>query len=142
LLLDEAVQQALGERHFELLTYDDPIVFRYEYESRYRALWDRGESTANSLIVRTATDLNRLPADLIQTGRPLSVGLGQLFPQLSYAVVAALDRGDLDALWLACGSLGARPLGDRATRDVVLRYTFGIDRERVRTARDLLELLL
>jgi len=44
-------------------------------------------------------DLDALPYDLLQAGRKLSFNLGDLFPNLSYPVVAALDLTCLDALF-------------------------------------------
>jgi hypothetical protein len=52
LLLDERVYQELSARGFEVVTIEDPIAFRYLYESRYRALWDRGEDPERRLVVR------------------------------------------------------------------------------------------
>ncbi len=45
LLTEEGVIQGLRERGFELITFEDPIAFRFAYESRYRSLWDRGKLT-------------------------------------------------------------------------------------------------
>ena len=41
-LLDEHVLQSLRDRGFELVSFDDPIVFRAYYEETYRAAWDEG----------------------------------------------------------------------------------------------------
>ena len=45
------------------------------------------------------TDDPPVDDDLLQAGRRLSFNLGEIFPNLSYPVVVALDRGDLDALY-------------------------------------------
>ena len=45
LLTEEGVLQGLRERGFELIPFEDPIAFRFAYESKYRSRWDSGETT-------------------------------------------------------------------------------------------------
>lgn len=142
LLLDERIQQSLAERGCDLLTFDDPVAFRFDYESHYRSRWDHGEAV-RPLVVRTGdANLDGLPYDVLSAGRPRTIGLASLFPTLSPSVIAALDRGDLDLLGTGGSSPGAAPLGDTATKEFVLSHVFGADATRVRNPTDLLELLL
>jgi len=70
LLTEEGVIHGLRERGFELITFEDPIAFRFAYESRYRSLWDRGELTELVVVLRAEMqDLGSLPYDLLQAGR-------------------------------------------------------------------------
>jgi hypothetical protein len=102
LLLEEGILEGVRERGFELIPFEDPIAFRYAYESKFRSRWDRGKHTELVVVLRSpASDLGELPYDLLQAGRKLSFNLGDIFPTLSYPVVTALDRGDLDALYKA-----------------------------------------
>ena len=41
-LLDERLLDELRSRGFEVILYEDPFVFRAEFEERYRTAWDRG----------------------------------------------------------------------------------------------------
>ena len=51
-LLDEQVLARLRERGFELLTFEDSVTFRAEYENRYRCAWDDGKAgPAKALIL-------------------------------------------------------------------------------------------
>src|SRR5262249_12059725 len=68
--------------------------------------------------------------------------LGDLFPNLSYPVVAALDRGDLEALYRAQQQHKPGVLGDNATKDFILRHVFEIAPEVIKQASDLLRVLL
>src|SRR5687767_16025581 len=89
LLVEEGIMQAIRERGFELLTYDDPVAFRFAYESKYRSHWDAGELTDLVVVMSSLTqDLNKLPFDLLQRGRRLSFNLRDIFPNLSYPVIA------------------------------------------------------
>ena len=143
LLLEATLLEAIRKRGFEIVTFEDPVAFRFDYESRFRSRWDRGEGAGLELVVRTeGHDAAALPYDLVQAGRQLSFGLGDLFPALSYPVVASLDRSDLDALHRAQERHRPNRLGDDATRDFVLRHVFDFAPELVRHPADLLRLLL
>jgi len=143
LLLEEGVLKGIRERGFELIPFEDPVAFRYAYESRFRSRWDRGEETDLVVVLRSpSSDLDALPYDLLQAGRKLSFNLGDLFPNLSYPVVAALDRADLDALFEAQEKYAPGQLGDNATKDFILRHVFEIAPELIKQPSDLLRVLL
>ena len=143
LLLEAALLEAVRERGFEIVTFEDPVAFRFDYESRFRSRWDRGEGAGLEVVVRTeGRDPAALPYDLAQAARQLSFGLGDLFPAFAYPVVASLDRSDLDALHRAQERHRPNRLGDDATRDFVLRHVFDFAPELVRRPSDLLRLLL
>ena len=143
LLLDEDISAAVRGRGFALLEFDDPVAFRYAYESGFRSRWDRGEEADAEVVLRFAgSDLGALPYDLLQAGRRLSFSLAEMFPGLSPLVSAALDRADFDALDAALAKRKPGALGDNASKDFVLRHVFGIEPERIETAADLLGMLL
>lgn len=143
LLLEEGVLEGVRERGFELIPFEDHIAFRYAYESKFRSRWDRGENTDLVVVLRAqVADFDELPYDLLQTGRRLSFSLSDIFPSLSYPVVAALDRGDLDALYEAQRRYAPGRLGDNATKEFVLRHVFEIAPELIKTPADLLRVLL
>lgn len=143
LLLEEGILEGVRERGFELIPFEDHIAFRYAYELKFRSRWDRGEHTDLVVVLRSqAGDLSWLPYDLLQAGRRLSFNLGDIFPSLSYPVVTALDRGDLDALYEAQKRYVPDQLGDNATKEFVLRHVFEIAPELVKQASDLLRVLL
>jgi hypothetical protein len=143
LLLEEGILEGVRERGFELIPFEDHIAFRYAYESKFRSRWDRGEHTDLVVVLRSqASDLSGLPYDLLQAGRRLSFCLGDIFPNISYPIVTALDRGDLDALYEAQKRHAPGPLGDNATKEFVLRHVFEIAPELVKQPSDLLRVLL
>lgn len=143
LLLEEGILEGIRDRGFELIPFEDHVAFRYAYEMKYRSRWDRGEHTDLVVVLRSqASELSKLPYDLLQAGRKLSFNLGDIFPNLSYPVVAALDRGDLDVLYRAQERHAPGKLGDNATKEFVLRHVFGITPELIKQPSDLLRLLL
>jgi len=143
LLLEEGILEGIRERGFELIPFEDHIAFRYAYESKFRSHWDRGEHTDLVVVLHSqASDLGSLPYDLLQAGRKLAFSIGDIFPSLSYPVVTALDRGDLDALFQAQKQHAPGILGDNATKEFVLRHVFGIVPELIKQPADLLQVLL
>ena len=42
LLTEEGMLSAIRDRGFDLIPFDDPIAFRFAYESQYRSQWDQG----------------------------------------------------------------------------------------------------
>ena len=142
LLTEEQVIQGLRERGFELIHFEDPIAFRYACESKYRSRWGRGELTELVVLRAEMQNLDTLPYDLLQAGRKLSFNLGDLFPNLSYPVVEALDRSDLDALYRAQLQYKPDKLGDNATKDFVLLHVFEIAPELIKNFQDLLKTFL
>lgn len=143
LLLEGGLLAAIRERGFELIPFEDHIAFRYAYESRFRSRWDQREQTDLGVVLRSAEGgLDSLPHDLLQAGRKLSFNLGEMFPNLSYPIVTALDRVDLDALSAAQRRHSPGMLGDNATKDFILRHVFEIAPENIHQPPDLLRTLL
>jgi len=143
LLLNERILTVIQQHDYQLLPYDDPIIFRYEYESRYRRHWDRGENLDTGLIVRVPVhDLNVLPYDLLQIGRPITISLGEIFPNLSYPIISQLDADSLDTLYKAYQRRQPRPLGDTATKAFILAHVFDLDPDAIDGPEDLLHTLL
>lgn len=143
LLIEEGIFEGIHERGFELIPFDDHVAFRYAYETKFRSRWDKEEQTDLVVALRSgASDFGSLPYDLLQAGRRLSFNLGEIFPNLSYPVIAALDRGDLEALFDAQKQHVPGVLGDNATKEFVLRHVFEIAPELIRKPSDLLRVLL
>ena len=144
LLLEAGILAALRSRGFEVISFEDRVAFRFFYESRYRPRGDGGRVADLVVAVRDEeSNLDAVPFDVLQAGRRLSFSLGDLFPDLSRAVVGTLDRGDFDALHAALAQEPpAGPLGALQTREFLLRHVFGIAPETIRQAPNLLRCLL
>ena len=147
LLTDPGVVEVLNARGFELLTYADPVAFRYAFETRFRRNWDGGEVGHLVVLARTdQRDLNHIPYDILEearrNGRLLSFGLDQIFPSLVPNVVADLDSEHFDSLAHALERADIGNLGTNATRDFVLRHVYEIAPELIKHPADLLRVLL
>ena len=144
LLRNERVFAALRERGFALLPFEDPVTFRYAYQSHHRSLVR--EAAFAGLIVRVAgasTELDALPYDILASARRVSLSLAALFPRLDHAVLRTLVPDDWDALHLAESRSGATAvLGESMTKDFVLQHVFGFQSELLSSPAALLAALL
>lgn len=132
----------IKQRGFDLIPFEDSIAFRYAYESKYRSIWDRGEKTELVVVLRSESDLQQLPYDLLKSGRQLEFSLHKLFPNLSYPVLTALDRSLLDRLFAAYEQDHDSELASKATKDFVLRSCFRIERSMITSPVDFLRAML
>lgn len=143
LLTEEGMLSAIRERGFDLIPFDDPIAFRFAYESQYRSRWDQRKNTDLVVVLRSAEQaLSKLPFDLLKAGRPLTFALHKLFPKLNYRVIAGLDRAYLDAVDEAYQKQDGDQLTERETKDFVLMECFGVIPKLIKKAVDLLKVLL
>ena len=142
LLTEEGMLAEVKNRGFDLIPFEDPIAFRYAYESNYRSIWDKGEDTDLVVVLRSQQGLEKLPYDLLCAGRKLKYALHRLFPKLNYPVVEALDRSHLDTLFEAYQHHDGSILGERATKEFVLINCFKIVPQLISTPVDLMKVLL
>jgi hypothetical protein len=143
LLAEEGMLSAIRDRGFDLIPFDDPIAFRFAYESHYRSLWDQGQQTDLVVVLRSAEhQLNKLPFDLLKAGRQLTFALHQLFPKLNYPVIAGLDRTYLDLVDKSYQKHDGGQLTERESKDFVLMHCFGVVPKLIKTPVDLLKVLL
>jgi hypothetical protein len=143
LLTEEGMLAAIRERGFDLIPFDDPVAFRFAYESQYRSRWDERKNTDLVVVLRSADQqLNRLPYDLLKSGRSLEFALHKLFPKLNYKVIAGLDRTYLDAVDEGYQRYDGEQLSERGTKEFVLKKCFGVVPDLLSTPVDLLKVLL
>lgn len=143
LLTEEGMLSAIRERGFDLIPFDDSIMFRFAYESQYRSVWDQGQKTDLVVVLRSAEQqLGKLPFDLLKAGRQLTFALHRLFPKLNYSVLYELDRTYLDAVAESYERHDGNQLTERETKEFVLMHCFGIVPKLIKTPVDLLKALL
>lgn len=142
LLLEEIIQQQIHGLGYELLDFDDPVAFRFTFESKFQSSWDKREVSKTAAIVRYKNNLNSLPHDLLARGRSLSFTLSSIFPNLSYRVISELNRSDLDKLYQSYLLEEPQQMGENATKDFVLRHLWRFAPEFIKEPADFLQLVL
>ncbi len=143
LLTEPFLSQALAERGFESVLFEDPVSFRFAYESHFRSRLDAGERIdLIVLLVNDASALIKLPFDVLVSARRLSFALADLFPQFTYPVLRTLEPQYLDLLYVAQFRFSPGVLGENATKDFILHHVFEIAPELIKSDADLLRTLL
>ncbi len=138
-LLDEQILSGLRARGFEVLPFEDSVVFRADYEERYRTAWDRGEAgPAKALVLQLrGTNVNDLPWDYLRQARKVSLSLADLFPMLSYGVVRQIGTEHLEPLFEAQSRHASQSLGEAATKEFILTHIFRVSPHLILRAEDL-----
>jgi len=143
-LLDEQVLSGLRGRGFELLSFEDSVAFRAEYEERYRRPWDMGEEgPAKSLVLHLrGTDFGALPWDYLRQARRVNLSLADVFPRLSYPVVRQIGSEHHEELFAAQAKYASQALGEAATKEFTLTHIFKISPHLISRPEDLWRELL
>jgi len=143
LMQEESIQAGIRDRGFDLLVFDDPIAFRYIYESKFRSEWDKGNQVELVVVVHAGfSDFQQLPFDIFDSNHHLSFGLAELFPNLNYSVIASLENEDFDAVYKAQEEYVPKNLGRNGTIEFLLRHVFQVVPELISSSSDLLRMLL
>lgn len=147
LLTEQTILEEVERRGFDLIPFDDAIAFRYAYESKYRRHWDHGRQTSLVVLLRTELDdPDALPYDLLKSarryGRVHRFSLAEIFPALAPSVLAQVDRRHFDAVAEAVAIESPTGLGERGTKDFLLRHVFNWTPELIKTPADLVHRLL
>ena len=125
-LLEERVLSKLRDQGYDVLPFEDSVAFRAEYEERYRAAWDRGESGPSSALIiqLRGTQVDELPWDYRRQARVASLSLSDLFPKLNASVVRQLGSDMLPQLFEAQKKYAHHALGEATTKDFVLTHIY------------------
>lgn len=127
-LLDERILSSLRDRGFDVVPFEDSIVFRTEYEERYRLAWDSGDAAPASALILHLREISidALPWDYLRQGRKVSLSLADLFSKLSYGVIRQIGSEHHESLFDAQTKHAPQTLGEGATKDFILTHIFGI----------------
>src|SRR5690606_36377056 len=108
--------------------FEDSIVFRAEFEERYRSAWDRDEpGPSRALILHLrGTQVDDLPWDYRRQARRVSLSLSDLFSKLNHTVVRQLGSEMWPALFEAQAEHAHQSLGENATKEFVLTHILRI----------------
>jgi hypothetical protein len=143
LMAEPQFNEALARKGFAIVFYDDPIAFRFAYETKYRSHSDAQHLP--EVIVAYHADkgsLNKLPCDLLARSTKLHFSLAELFPMFSYPVLSALPPQYLDLLFDSQIAFDPDNLGEHGTEDFILSHVFGFSADAIGSDSDLLCALL
>jgi len=137
LLAEESVQLALSERAITVISYVDPIAFRFDFSRQ------RDEQSSVAIVVNDdAQGLDDLPWDLLQQGKKIPLDAAALFPAMDTRVLEVLTLEDLPLLYRAIELYQPERMNFVGSLDFVLRHVYGSAPEIIQSQSDLLRLLL
>ncbi len=142
LLTEAEIIERVGARGFDVLPFEDPVAFRYAYETKYRRHWIKDSEHPGLIVRTTADDFRVLPYDVLNAGERVRLRLTDVFAGLHAPVLRALDPSDWDVLYRAVVREEPRHLNAEQTKDFVLRYVYRIDPTTLEHDHDLLHVLL
>jgi hypothetical protein len=124
------------------LEYNDPVAFRFAYETGFRSRWDKGETTDLIVVLRTSSnDESDIPFDLLQAGRKVSFRLTDIFQNLSYPVLKTVDIYYYDKIYEAHNNYVSRRLSENETKDFILSHVYETAPHLIKQPSDLLRVL-
>lgn len=142
LLAEEEVNHQVRERGFDVLPYEDPIAFRYAYETKYRRHWIDDDKRSGLVVWTDAPDFSELPYDILTAGDTVRLRLSDVFTGLHVPVIRELDPADWESLIKAIDTYEPGNLNAAETKAFILRHVYGIDEATIDDAADLLHVLL
>ncbi len=128
ILREPGLLAALEQKGFAVVFYEEALSFRLDYETRFRSRWDAGETI--EIVVAFAPgerDFETLPFDVLTRARRLTLTLHDLFPKLAYDVIRHLDASLYDALHRAQSAHANQSMGEKLTKEFMLRHLFEVD---------------
>lgn len=124
LLRDKNVQKLLNGENCEVYFYDDPIVFRYAYETTLRHI--ERTNRPSTLIAIPDYQFNQIPYDIYQDANRITLSLASIFPKFMSSIVQQCPT-ELYQKMFEAHSQCPGVLSDNDTIDFILREVFSID---------------
>lgn len=126
LLLNSELANYLDQSGIDIISFDDSVAFRAEYEKNYRhALSNKDENQQKRLILRTSnTDTSHLPWDYIQEAKVVRISFSTIFPNFNTNIIRYIDSVHFNELLLIHNKYSSRPLGVRETKEIVISRLF------------------
>jgi len=139
LLCDERIMQGLNEKGIKLVEYQEPVSFRYLFESVYR---DALAKASLCLVVRTKlATLDQIPYDLLARSVQLRFSVSVLFPGLSRSILSTLDKADYERLYEVRDQYQGTG-SDSEAMEFLMNHLYGVYIASVNSKTSLLRVLL
>jgi hypothetical protein len=142
LFRDPRLCKAIQDKGFTIIQYDDPISFRFDYESRFRSSWNAGDGVEVVVVFNPGEDgFDTLPADVSEGATRLSFSIRDVFPRLSYSVATQLEPLYYEPLYQAHQQYATTTMDETQSWGFVLRHVFRIEPVVIKDVPDLLRML-
>lgn len=130
LVRNEQVMGQLQGKGFECVFFEDPIAFRYEYESHIRRAWERGNELPVIILFDDRIDgFNALPSDVLESAARMEFGLSTIFPNCDAGVIREIPTKLWDKLSDHLSRARGKTFNKRDTEELVLRVCYKLSPE-------------
>jgi hypothetical protein len=127
LVRNEDILPKLEERGFDVISFDDPMVFRFEYESRIRPAWEKGGQRPLVILCEDYDEnVNALPSDVLISAKLLKFGIDQFFPDLDATLLRELPLEMWETVLKYLAGQPRKKHTRRETEDLILRICYKI----------------
>lgn len=143
LFRNDEVEGVLAARGAEVVPFEDPIAFRFLYETTMRDRIETGDPVCYVVLVDPGNDgFRQLPADVCEAARQVEIALGDVFPKLSRTVLRELEPSVLSLLWEKRAQIPDASQSDRDTADLVFRLCYRIEPSLIESFNDFIRTLI
>jgi hypothetical protein len=140
LLSDQQMIQSLKDIQYDIVTYHNPVEFRYYYESQYRMKWDNNLPVESKLIVRFLThERTKIPVDLKERAQIIQISIADVFPSLHARVLQQIGVPEFDRIYQDLDISAGEPLNEAETKKILLETIYRYQISHITTRIDLYE---
>lgn len=137
---NETIIREITNKGFEIIQYTDSELFRFIYENEMKN-GQRNKRAGGKYFV-LVKDEAYVPYDILQHFYHKRVSLKDFFPKLSHVVVKEVDADYIERLYKAYQNYQGEELGDKGTKDYILKSVYGIYMEHIEDFMALIKSLI
>ncbi|HDR7918702.1 BREX-3 system phosphatase PglZ [Bacillus toyonensis] len=120
----QAVQHVIVQNGAMIHTYQDPVVFRLQYETAFRH--EKRENRPTWIVTIETNQFNQLPFDILADANRMSVSWENIFSSLDPTVIQYCPEETLQLL-LDASSTQFKPLNYNESIDFILTAVYQLD---------------
>lgn len=132
----EAVLKVFAQKGITIHTYQDSIVFRYQYETSFRQ--EERKTRPTWIVTIAANQFNQLPYDILYNAIRLSISWESIFPSLDPTVVQYCSDEVISLLYVALSNQ-LKQLNYNESIDFILAKGYQLDSSTLNNESDLIK---
>ncbi len=137
---NETIIREIVNKGFQIIQYIDSEMFRYIYENEIKnGKRNRRPNDKYFILVKNEA---YVPYDVLQRFYCKRISLRDLFPKLSHVVVKEVDADCIERLYKVYQNYQGEKLGDKGTKDYILKSVYGIYVEHIEDFKTLVRYLI
>lgn len=136
----EVTVSELFDGSIDVHYFNDPDLFRYEYERDYRQRRDNG--TLDKVFMVICSNNRGIPYDVLSKGSLVDMELSRIFPLLDSRVIRSLNPSLLTLLYDVYSRYNGGKMTADETLDFIISEVFNLSIDKIKGVEDLISALL